>query len=219
MIRKLDLHHFSSSEKQNIITFNIGGQILINRHATFTQVSNSTLNTIIVPPQQINFNNESDVFIDYDLKVCQNLINQLWNHFKFFWEGSNEDVTLCWMQDERLVNNIHYCMKKVTEKKHCKVFKKSLSSVRFAFKNTRTGPVTDDAKWFFCYICINTKVQKKTPGSWMSSSHITLSNKGMVLVVRDRYNLYNEAVTMIRESILRLPYSSSSDTWVNPLPV
>jgi hypothetical protein len=77
MIRKLDLHHFSSSEKQNIITFNVGGQILTNRRTTFTQVSNSTFNTIIAPPQQTNFTNESDVFIDYDPKVFQHLINQL----------------------------------------------------------------------------------------------------------------------------------------------
>jgi hypothetical protein len=40
-IRKLD-HHFSSSEKQNIITFNVGGQIFTNRRTTFTQVLNST---------------------------------------------------------------------------------------------------------------------------------------------------------------------------------
>jgi hypothetical protein len=37
-IRKLD-HHFSSSEKQNIITFNVCGQIFSNRRTTFTQVS------------------------------------------------------------------------------------------------------------------------------------------------------------------------------------
>jgi hypothetical protein len=36
MIRKLDLHHFSSPEKQNIITFNVDGQILTNRRTTFT---------------------------------------------------------------------------------------------------------------------------------------------------------------------------------------
>jgi hypothetical protein len=35
------------------------------------------METIIAPPQQTNFNNESDVFIDYDPKIFQHLINQL----------------------------------------------------------------------------------------------------------------------------------------------
>jgi hypothetical protein len=72
MIRKLGLDQFLSSEKQNIITFNIGGQMITNRRTKFTQISNSSFETIVSP-----LNNQSNVFLDYDPKLFQYLINQL----------------------------------------------------------------------------------------------------------------------------------------------
>ena len=77
MLKKLGLNQLLSLEKNNIITFNVGGQIITNRHATFTQVSNSTFDTIVLPSKIQNFNNQSDVFLDYNPKIFQYLINQL----------------------------------------------------------------------------------------------------------------------------------------------
>jgi hypothetical protein len=77
MIRKLGLQQPLSSEKKNLITFNVGGQTITNQRTTLTQVSNSTFDTIIPPYKMINFNNENDVFVDYDPKLFQHLINQL----------------------------------------------------------------------------------------------------------------------------------------------
>ena len=71
MIRKLELQRFLSSEKKNIITFNVGGQKITNQRTIFTNISN------ISTSQIINLNNENDVFIDYDPKLFQHLINQL----------------------------------------------------------------------------------------------------------------------------------------------
>jgi hypothetical protein len=77
MIRKLGLQQSLSSEKKNVITFNVGGQTITNQRTTLTQVSNSTFDTIVPPSKMINFNNQNDVFVDYDPKLFQHLINQL----------------------------------------------------------------------------------------------------------------------------------------------
>jgi hypothetical protein len=77
MLRKLGLQQSLSSEKKNVITFNVGGQKITNQRATFTPVSNSTFDTIVPPTKMMNFNNESDAFVDYDPKLFQHLINQL----------------------------------------------------------------------------------------------------------------------------------------------
>jgi hypothetical protein len=77
MIRKLGLQQSSSSEKKNVITFNVGGQKITNQRTTFTQVSSSTFDTIVPPTTKINFNNETHVFVDYDPKLFQHLIKQL----------------------------------------------------------------------------------------------------------------------------------------------
>ncbi len=73
MIRKLGLQQSLSSEKKNVITFNVGGQKITNRRTTFTPVSNSTFETIVRPTKMM----ESDVFVDYDPKLFHHLINQL----------------------------------------------------------------------------------------------------------------------------------------------
>jgi hypothetical protein len=77
MIRKLGLQQSLSSKKKNVITFNVGGQKITNQRTTFTQVLNSTFDTIISPTKMMKLNNESDVFIDYDPKLFQHLINEL----------------------------------------------------------------------------------------------------------------------------------------------
>jgi hypothetical protein len=78
MIKKLGLQQMLLSDKKNIITFNVGGKLITNRRTTFTKISNSTFDTSIVSSRQhTNFNNESDVFVDYDPKVFQHLTNQL----------------------------------------------------------------------------------------------------------------------------------------------
>jgi hypothetical protein len=71
MIKKLGLQQSLSSEKKNVITFNVGGQKITSQRTTFTQVSNSTFDTMM------NFNNENDVFVDYDPELFQHLIDQL----------------------------------------------------------------------------------------------------------------------------------------------
>jgi hypothetical protein len=73
MIRKLGLQQSLSSEKKNVITFNVGGQKITNQRTTFMPVSNSTFDTIVPPTKMM----ESDVFVDYDPKLFQHLINQL----------------------------------------------------------------------------------------------------------------------------------------------
>ncbi len=60
-----------------MITFNVGGQKITNQRTTFTQVSNSTFDTIVPPTKMMNLDNEGDVFIDYDPKLYQHLIKQL----------------------------------------------------------------------------------------------------------------------------------------------
>jgi len=77
IIRKLGLQQSLSSEKKNVITFNVGGQTITNQRTTLTQVSNPTFDTIVSPSKMINFNNKNDVFVDYDPKLFQHLINQL----------------------------------------------------------------------------------------------------------------------------------------------
>ncbi len=77
MLRKLGLNQLLSSEKKNIITFNVGGQIITNQRTTFNQVSNSSFDTIVSPSKIKNFNDKSDVFLDYNPKTFQHLINQL----------------------------------------------------------------------------------------------------------------------------------------------
>jgi hypothetical protein len=76
MIGKLGLNHLLSSEK-NTITFNIGGQMTTNRHTTFNQISNSTIDTIVPSNRTTNLDDKSDVFLDYDPKLFRHLINQL----------------------------------------------------------------------------------------------------------------------------------------------
>jgi hypothetical protein len=77
MLRKLDLHQLLSSQK-NIITFNVGGHTHTNRQTTFINVSNSTLSTIISSSNTKKLDNvDSDLFLDYDPKLFQQLVNQL----------------------------------------------------------------------------------------------------------------------------------------------
>ena len=77
MIKKLGLQQSLSSEKKNVITFNVGGQTIRSQRTSFTQVSNSTFDTIVAPTEMSNLNNESDAFVDYDPKLFQHLIKQL----------------------------------------------------------------------------------------------------------------------------------------------
>jgi hypothetical protein len=77
MLRKLGLQQSLSSEKKNVITFSVGGQTITTQRTTFTEVSNSTFDTIVPPSKMINFNNQNYVFIDYNPKLFQYLINQL----------------------------------------------------------------------------------------------------------------------------------------------
>jgi hypothetical protein len=86
MLRKLGLYHLLPSEERNVITFNVGGQMITNQRTTFTQVSNSALDTIVSHSKTTNFNNESDVFLDLDPKAFQHLIKQLREQsFKNIW--------------------------------------------------------------------------------------------------------------------------------------
>jgi hypothetical protein len=73
MLRKLGLQQSLSSEKKNVITFNVGGQTITNQRTTFTPVSNSTFDTIVPLTKMM----ESDVFVDFDPKLFHHLINQL----------------------------------------------------------------------------------------------------------------------------------------------
>ncbi len=50
---------------------------MTTQRTTFTEVSNSTFDTIVPPSKMINFNNQNYVFIDYNPKLFQYLINQL----------------------------------------------------------------------------------------------------------------------------------------------
>jgi hypothetical protein len=86
MIRKLGLQQSLSSEKKNVITFNVGGQTITNQRTTFIQVSNSTFDTILPPTKKY----DSDIFVDYDPKLFQHLINQLRkNSFKKIYSPSS----------------------------------------------------------------------------------------------------------------------------------
>ena len=77
MIRKLGLQQSLSSVKKDVITFNVGGEKITNRRATFIPASNSTFDAIVSPTKMMKLNNDSDVLIDYDPKLFQHLINQL----------------------------------------------------------------------------------------------------------------------------------------------
>ena len=77
MLRKLHLQQLSSSEKKQVITFDVGGQMITNRRTTFATVSNSTFDTVVPPSTTMHFINGSDAFIDYDPKLFRHLINQL----------------------------------------------------------------------------------------------------------------------------------------------
>ena len=77
MLRKLRLQHLLSSEKKQVITFNVDGQIITNRRTTLTAVSNSTSETIVTPSTIINLHDGSDAFVDYDPKIFRHLIDQL----------------------------------------------------------------------------------------------------------------------------------------------
>jgi hypothetical protein len=77
MLRKLGLHQLLSTQK-NIITFNVGGHTHTNRQTTFIKVSNSTLSTVISSSNTKKLDNiDGDVFLDYDPKLFQHLVNQL----------------------------------------------------------------------------------------------------------------------------------------------
>jgi hypothetical protein len=76
MIQKLGVNQFLSLEK-NMITFDVGGQIITNQRATFNQISNSTFNITVSSSKTTKFDNKSDVFVDYDPKLFRYLINQL----------------------------------------------------------------------------------------------------------------------------------------------
>jgi hypothetical protein len=76
MIQKLGLNHLLSLER-NIINFNVGGHVITSRRSTFTEISNSTFDTIVSPSKTTKFDNKSDAFLDYDPKLFRHLINQL----------------------------------------------------------------------------------------------------------------------------------------------
>jgi hypothetical protein len=76
MIRKLDLNHLLSLEK-NIFTFNVGGQMMTNQRRIFNQISNYTLKNILSSTKSQNLNDKSDVFIDSNPSSFRHLINQL----------------------------------------------------------------------------------------------------------------------------------------------
>ena len=67
MIKKLGLQQSLSSEKQNVIIFNVGGQKITSQLTTLNQILlNSTLNRTLSPIKIMHSNDESDIFIDYD---------------------------------------------------------------------------------------------------------------------------------------------------------
>jgi hypothetical protein len=68
MIKKLGLQQSLVSENRNVMTFNVGGQKITNQL--------TTLNKILSPIKMIHPNDENDIFIDYDPKLFQHLINQ-----------------------------------------------------------------------------------------------------------------------------------------------
>ena len=75
MLKKLGLDQQLSLEKNLITAFNVGGQITTNRQKTFTQVVNSTFDTILSSSNITNKNNQ--FFVDNNPKLFQNLVNQL----------------------------------------------------------------------------------------------------------------------------------------------
>ena len=77
MLRKLGLHQLISSEKKNVLTFNVGGQTMTSRRTTLTAVSNSTYDTIVSSSTMINLNSKIDPFLDHDPNVFRCLIYQL----------------------------------------------------------------------------------------------------------------------------------------------
>ena len=77
MLRKLGLHQLLSSEKKNVLTFNVGGQTITNRRTTLTTASNSTSETIVPPSTTINSVDKNDAFVDYDPNLFRHLIGQL----------------------------------------------------------------------------------------------------------------------------------------------
>jgi sugar lactone lactonase YvrE len=76
MLQKLGLHQLLSIEK-NIVSFNVGGHIIKHRSTTFTEVFNSSFNTIVSSSKTSNFDRKSDIFLDNDPKLFHYLINQL----------------------------------------------------------------------------------------------------------------------------------------------
>ena len=78
MLRKLGLHQLLSREKK-MITLNVGGQTIINRLTTFRELSDSALYSTISSSLNITkfVPDKSDLFVDYNPKVFQHLIDQL----------------------------------------------------------------------------------------------------------------------------------------------
>ena len=63
------------SLENNLITFNVGGQIMTKSTKTFTQVVNSTFDTIL---SSSNITDKNDhFFVDNNPKLFQHLVNQL----------------------------------------------------------------------------------------------------------------------------------------------
>jgi hypothetical protein len=71
MIQKLGFTHLLSSEENNILSFNVGGQSITNKRTIFNQISNSTLENIV------SSSNKNHVFLDYHPKLFQYLVKQL----------------------------------------------------------------------------------------------------------------------------------------------
>lgn len=95
MLRKLRLQHLLSSQMKQVLTFNVGGQIITNRQTTFTAISNSNSQRIIFPSTAINLPNGSDVFLDSHPKLFQHLIDRLrtesFTNISFMELTSNEE--------------------------------------------------------------------------------------------------------------------------------
>jgi hypothetical protein len=76
MLRKLGLNELLSSEK-NLITFNVGGNIITNRQTTFTQILNSSLNPNVSSSNAMKVDKNHQVFVDHNPKLFRYLVNQL----------------------------------------------------------------------------------------------------------------------------------------------
>ena len=105
MIHRLGLDLYLSSQKKNVITFNVDGQVMTTQRKTFTNTYNSTLNTTVSSSQSITFNNKSDIFVDYHPKLFQHLINKL--REKSFNNSNNKSSLKPLSEKEKIYSHRH----------------------------------------------------------------------------------------------------------------